>query len=305
MGWRVSGGDTFRAVERTESALAFGRSGRLVASNTALVLWLLVTVCGHAARAEPGSDNALLQQGYAYMYNLQFDAAHRVLHQYEQSHPKDPMGPVSDAAAYLFYAFDELKLLRSDRFLDDQKFLSATKSIADSRTTQAFEQALGKGHELVENALYNSPGDKNALLANVIRITLQSDYDALIEKQYWRALQEIKQSQRDADKLLAICPKCYDANLAIGVENYLLSLRPAPERWFLRLTGAQTSKEKGLQKLTVVAQKGRFLKPYAKFLLVIAALRDKKPVEAKRLLSELVREFPQNSMFRSELQKLG
>jgi predicted Zn-dependent protease len=38
---------------------------------------------------------------------------------------------------------------------------------------------------------------------------------------------------------------------------------------------------------------------------VIAALREKKPAEAKRLLSELVREFPQNSMFRSELQKLG
>jgi hypothetical protein len=297
--------DNFQTVKPTESALAFGRSGRLHASNTARVLWLLVTVTGHAARAEPGSDNTLLQQGYAYMYNLQFEAAHRVLHQYEQSHPKDPMGPVSDAAAYLFYAFDELKLLRSDRFLDDQKFLSATKSNADPLTTRAFEQALEKGRELVEKALHNSPGDKNALLANVIRITLQSDYDALIEKQYWRALQEIKQSQRDADKLLAICPKCYDANLAIGVENYLLSLRPAPERWLLRLTGAQTSKEKGLQKLTVVAQKGRFLQPYANFLLVIAALRDKKPAEAKRLLSGLVHEFPQNSMFRSELEKLG
>ena len=273
--------------------------------NTARVLWLLVTVGGHAARAEPGTDSTLLQQGYAYMYNLQFDAAHRVLHEYEQSHPKDPMGPVSDAAAYLFYAFDELNLLRSDRFLNDEKFLSAAKSTADPRTTQAFEQALGKGHELVENALRNSPGDKNALLANVIRITLQSDYDALIDKQYWRALQEIKQSQRDADKLLAICPKCYDANLAIGVENYLLSLRPAPERWFLRLTGAQTSKEKGLQKLTLVARKGRFLQPYAKFLLVIAALRDKNLREARRFLSELVHEFPQNSMFQSELQKLS
>jgi hypothetical protein len=73
----------------------------------------------------------------------------------------------------------------------------------------------------------------------------------------------------------------------------------------LRLTGAQTSKEKGVQKLTVVAQKGRCLQPYAKFLLVIAALRDKKPAEAKGLLAELVREFPQNSMFRSEFQKLS
>jgi hypothetical protein len=151
----------------SECARALCRSGRLVASNTVRVLWLLVTVSGHVAAPEPRSDNTLLQQGYAYMYNLQFDAAHRVLHQYEQIHPNDPMGPVSDAAAYLFYAFDELKLLRSDRFLDDQKFLSATKSNADPRTTQAFKQALRKGHELVENALHNSPSDKNAFLANV------------------------------------------------------------------------------------------------------------------------------------------
>ena len=34
-----------------------------------------------------------------------------------------------------------------------------------------------------------------------------------------------------------------DANLAVGLENYVLGLKPAPLRWVLRISGAQTDQE--------------------------------------------------------------
>ena len=60
-----------------------------------------------AARAD------LLEQGYSAMYNLNFDAAHRAFAAWEKAHPDDPMGPVSDAAAHLFFEFDRMNILRS------------------------------------------------------------------------------------------------------------------------------------------------------------------------------------------------
>jgi hypothetical protein len=90
----------------------------------------------------------------------------------------------------------------------------------------------------------------------------------------------------------------------VGVENYLLSLKPAVVRWALRLGGAQTDKDTGIARLRITAEKGRYLKPYARLLLAVAAVRDRNPGEARRMLSWLSSEFPQNQLYREELAKL-
>ena len=98
---------------------------------------------------------------------------------------------------------------------------------------------------------------------------------------------------------------CYDADLAIGFENYLLSFKAAPVRWFLNLAGAETDREKGIAELRLVAEKGHYLKPYAKILLAIAAIRRGDKQEARMLLESLAREFPANDLFQTELKRLS
>jgi hypothetical protein len=139
----------------------------------------------------------------------------------------------------------------------------------------------------------------------LLRIGLHADYLALVEKRNIAALSEVKTSRSLAEQLLAKHPECYDAWLAVGVENYLLSLKPAPVRWMLRLGGAQTDKDTGIARLRITAEKGRYLKPYARLLLAVAAVRDKKPLEAKQILSWLSTEFPRNHLYREELAKLN
>jgi hypothetical protein len=49
--------------------------------------------------------------------------------------------------------------------------------------------------------------------------TRTADYAALIEKQDTQALSYIKQGRRWAQRTLALDSMCYDAYLALGVEN--------------------------------------------------------------------------------------
>lgn len=72
----------------------------------------------------------------------------------------------------------------------------------------------------------------------------------------------------------------------------------------LRLSGAQTNKDKGIEYLKVTAEKGRYLGPYARLLLAIAALRDEDRTTAKKLLSDLAKEFPHNRLYQIELARL-
>jgi hypothetical protein len=266
------------------------------------ILIAIFVAAAYPAAAAP--EPTLLDQGYRQMYNLQFDDAHRTFHEYEQAHPDDPMGPVSDAAAYLFSEFDRLKILQSELFVENQSFFGIQKITADAAVKQRFEQALATTDQLVKRALQNSPRDGNALFATVLRLGLHADYLALIEKKYMASLSEMKSGRTLAEKLVFEHPDLYDAHLAVGVENYLLSQKPAPVRWLLRAGGAQTDKELGIEKLRITAEKGRYLMPYARLLLAVAALRDKDKPHAQQTLEWLAREFPRNRLYQEELAKL-
>jgi hypothetical protein len=137
-----------------------------------------------------------------------------------------------------------------------------------------------------------------------MNLGLRSDYLALIEKRYLASLGYMKSAGILAEKLLAINPSCYDAYLAVGIENYMLGLKPAPVRWLLRIYGAQTNKDQGIEKLRLTAAKGHYLLPFAQLLLAVAALRDKNRKQAGDLLAGLVRQFPNNTLFRRELDRL-
>lgn len=245
-----------------------------------------------------------LDPGFRDMYNLRFDEAHKFFHDIEKANPADPMVPASNAAAYLFSEFDRLHILESEFFTNDDAYVERKKLTADPQAKQAFLAELDKSDRLAGDALAKNPNDANALFSKTMVLGLRGDYAALIEKRDMAGLSYIKTGRGLAEKLLAEHPEYYDAYLAVGVENYLLSLKPAPVRWFLRMTGAQTDRELGLQKLRITAEKGHYLLPYARLLLAVAALRDKNRSQAKILLAGLANEFPENHLYTRELAKL-
>ena len=269
----------------------------------ALAFWMLVWAAPRS-RAADYVGKATLDAGYRQMYDLDFESAHQTFAAWERAYPQDPMGPVSNAAAYLFSEFERMHILESEFFVDDAKFARRAKFVPDPKIRAAFEGELSRGEQTAENALARSPGDRSAMFARVMVGGLRSDYLALVEKRNLAALGTIKNSRVLAEKLLAQDPSYYDAYLAIGVENYLLSVNPAPLRWLLRLGGAQTDKEQGLAKLRITAEKGRYLAPYARLLLAVAALRDHDREHARQLLRGLAQEFPHNPLYRKELARI-
>lgn len=247
---------------------------------------------------------SLLDTGYREMYNLQFEQAHLAFAAWQQQNPRDPMGPASDAAASLFSEFNRLHVLEFELFTDDHRLAKQPKLPPDPQVRRAFEAQLAKAGQLADAALRSNPNDANARFANILVMGLRGDYTALIEKRYLASLSYIKQGRVLAQQLLAQDPSYYDAYLAIGIENYLLSLKPAPVRWLLRLGGAEIDKRAGLEKLQLVARQGHYMLPYARLLLAVAALRDNNRDQARALLQSLAQEFPRNRLYTKELAQL-
>jgi hypothetical protein len=254
--------------------------------------------------AAPSATACDLDAGYRQMYNLDFPGAHQTFLHCESERQGDPLPHVSNAAAYLFSEFDRLHILEVELFTDDSRFDARHKSKPDRAVRDAFMAELAQVETLTQPILVSHPNDRDALLAQVLANGLRSDYAAMIEKRNIASLGYMKTSRKLAQHLLELDPTCYDAYLAVGIENYLLGVSPAPVRWILQLGGAQTDKDAGEARLRLTAAHGRYLAPFARLLLAVAALRDHDRATARSLLAGLSREFPNNQLYGRELARI-
>ncbi len=113
-----------------------------------------------------------IERGFQSMYNLEFEQAHQDFSTWERLHPEDPLGPVSQAAGYLFGEFARLGILESQLFTSDKNFEARSKLAPDPKVRDAFNGAVSKGDQLADAALKQHPQDSNALFAKVLRAGL-------------------------------------------------------------------------------------------------------------------------------------
>jgi hypothetical protein len=262
------------------------------------VIFFIPTLCATNVSAHPGTP---IEQGFNDMYNLDFSAAHHQFDVWEATYPDDPMGPACQAAALLFTEFDRLGVLESQLFTDDNRFDDRHKLSPDPQTKRQFMAALDRADALADNALQRNSQDANAQFTKILSLGLRSDYAALVEKRDLAALRYTRQGRQFAEVLLKQKPNDYDAYLAVGVENYLSGIKPAPIRWLLSAGGVETDKAQGVHDLELTATHGDLLAPFAQLLLAVSALRDKDQPQACSLLTGLSQRYTDNPLYRHEL----
>ena len=245
-----------------------------------------------------------LDAGFHLLYELKTAEARNQFESLQESHPEDPLGSAAEAAAYLFEECYRQGVLTSEFFLDDKRFLGKIPLKPDADLRSAFFAADKKAQDLAQLQLKSNPDDPNALFAMALSVGMQADYASLIDKHQLDSLKMIGVADTYAKKLLVIAPDGADAYLGLGTANYIIGSLPGIKKFFLSFAGIHGDKKLGIQQLEIAADHGRYLRPFAKILLALAALREKKPEVARAQLSELAAEFPENPLFANELAKI-
>lgn len=250
------------------------------------------------------SEITPLERGFTGLYNLDFVGAQHDFANWQEQHPEDPVGPVSEAAGYLFSEFNRLGVLEAQFYENDAAFVDRPKVSPDPELRERFQSAIDRARSLAQTRLAKDAKDPDALFALTLSSGLQADYAALIEKRNVASLHYTRQASASAQALLAVCPNCYDALLATGFSKYIIGSMSAPVRWILRMGGLPADKQGGIADLQMTADHGHYLAPFARVLLAIAYVREKDKERAIEILSSLQQEFPENSLFPREITRL-
>ncbi|HTF25310.1 MAG TPA: hypothetical protein VK937_15565 [Candidatus Limnocylindria bacterium] len=244
-----------------------------------------------------------LASGFHLLYTQNFAEGREKFADWESQHPDEPFVQVAVAASYLFEEFYRQDVLSSDFFLNEKKFLNGIDGKPDPGRMKSFQEAIQHARKLAKQRLEKNAKDPEALFALALAAGMESDAAMILKKQHLEALKRLKEANEHARQLLAQQPDADDAYVALGAANYIIGSLSGGARFMLRFGGIHGDKKLGMEQLGKTIENGRYLQPFAKILLALAARREKQNLLAQKLFHELSEEFPESALYAAEYAK--
>jgi len=261
------------------------------------------------APASPAADSPAfttvpeLRAGFDLLYEQKFTAARDAFSQWASAHPDEPFGETAIAASYLFEELYRQNVLTSEFFLDEKRFLRGIDGQPDAETMKQFRAAVARARQLSSSRQKKDPNDGEALFALTLTAGMESDASTILEKKHLDGLKHMKEANKYGKQLLAEYPDTNDAYVALGIANYVIGSLNGGERFALWFGGIHGDKKLGMEQVTKTTESGRYLQPFAKITLALAARREKQPTLATKLLLELKEQYPNSTLFAAEYAK--
>jgi hypothetical protein len=268
----------------------------------AAVLALVIGSPVAASAFQPADGPGPLDRAFARLYNFDFAGGLAILDEMERADPQNPLAVSTRAAAFLFMELDRMKILETRFFMaNDNMVDGSSRKVPDPEVRARLFAALDRARNLAKARLATQPDDVEGLFALCMCASVETDYTALVERRTWKSTKLASAVVEPARKLLARTPPFYDVYVNFGALEYIMGELPFFVRWFVHIDGVKGNTRQGIDQLKLAAYHGRYYAPFARILLVVVSLREKKLPDAEELLAGLVRDFPENPVLRHEL----
>lgn len=269
-----------------------------------LVLLLLVAFSASAQQpwltdAERERFETLRRSGLDALYNIDYDKAERDFKEIVRLMPNHPGGYQLLAARVWIKTLYESRRLQSSLY-SSEAFYSSGDDKVDPKIVTEFRNLTRQAKQLAEAKLKQEPKNVEALdfLANTEG--LKASFEEAVERRHFAALRDGNDAVDHHREVLKLDPTYIDAQITIGLYEYVVGSLPLPVKILAGATGYRGSKKRGLAMLEEVAAKGRWAQDDAKSVLILLYTREKRFADVLKLTRELSAKYPRNYLLRLE-----
>ncbi|MBZ5647907.1 MAG: tetratricopeptide repeat protein [Acidobacteriia bacterium] len=278
---------------------------RRASAPVLLAVLLLPTVAVAAPRKHTAPHQAPAQDPVAvavdHLRNLEYDPAQVLLDGFLKEHPDDLHGLNLLGTVILYREMFQRGLLESHLYgKKGEAFNPTTTPVTDEFQKQLFD-VLDKAQSLADERVQKDANDKEALYWSGVTHGTRGTYLFAVKRSYSAALGEAKAANKQHKALLKLDPAFVDANMIVGVQDYVVGSLPWIIKVLAALAGAHGNREQGLREIELVAQKGNYARDDARTVLAVLYQREERWADARRVLEELVRRFPRGFLSAQEL----
>ena len=249
--------------------------------------------------AEKARFEVLRKSGLEALYNIDYDKALKDFKEIATLYPNHPGGPQLLAARLWIKTLYESRRLQSSLYGSESFYTNGDDKV-DPKVLDEFRALTREAKRLSEAKLKQDPKNIEAMdfLANTEG--LKASFAEAVERRHFAALRDGNDAVSLHRNILKMDPKYIDAQLTIGLYEYVVGSLPLPIKLIAGVTGYRGSKKRGLALLEQVAREGRWAQDDAKTVLVLLYTREKRFADVLTLTRELSAKYPRNYLFRLE-----
>jgi tetratricopeptide (TPR) repeat protein len=287
-----------RKIPQSPAGFARTQSGLCLLSMVLAMIWPMAM---HAeeriTHTNPLNLQPEVRAAYERFYTLDYDGALSRFQKVEQAHPDDPMAADYVLETVLFHELYNRDLLDTTLYAHDGFLTGKHQVVEDKAFTAHIEELSGNAIHLAEQQLQKNPKDVNALYARGWSKSLHATYMGLVQRSFVSALRLALQARSDNDQALDLDPDYVDAELVVGVHQYVVGSLPFAIKMLAGLAGIHGNKQKGLELLRDDGKYGVTTSVEARTALALFLRREAKYGEAAEWNDSLKREYPHNFLF--------
>jgi hypothetical protein len=265
----------------------------------ALVFCVSFTSLAQSPETTQAQLDTLRSQGYEALYNLDYETARRSFREMMRIAPDHPAGAQCFAASLWLQQLNESWELQATLY--NEKSYARDNQKLDGARVKDFQYWIRTAKTLSLARLRRDPSDQEALYLLGAAEGLEAAFAAAIERKFMRALRSGSDSVEHHRALLKLTPGMRDAELTIGLYNYILGALPLPLKMLARSFGVSGSKKRGLETLERVSREGHWARDVARVLLVDLYKREKRWDDAIQVSRELADHYSRNYLFKLQL----
>ena len=273
-----------------------------------IAILLVMSVVGVSAQqassswltdAERARFEELRRSGLDALYNIDYDKAQRDFNEIVKIIPNHPGGYQLLAARLWIKTLYESRRLQVSLY-SSQSFYANGDDKVDPKIVTEFRNLTREAKRLAEAKLKQEPKNIEALdfLANTEG--LKASFEEAVERRHFAALRDGNDAVDHHREVLKLDPKYIDAQITIGLYEYVVGSLPLPVKILAGMTGYRGSKKRGLAMLEKVAKEGRWSQDDAKTVLILLYSREKRYADVLTLTRELSAKYPRNYLLRLE-----
>jgi tetratricopeptide (TPR) repeat protein len=250
-------------------------------------------------RQAPAALDELHEKGVAALFNLDYDKARQTFREIAHLFPDDALGPEMLAWTLWLESLNRVRL-RQAAIYSTQSFEANSEDKPDPQVTQEFRDLIRQATQLTRVRLQASPHDPRALYTLGDIESLHAAYEITIEGRFLAGMRDGSSSVDKHREVIKLDPNFHDAELTIGLYDYIVGNLPLAAKMIANVTGMHGSKRRGLQTLERVANSGQWQRDNARLLLMALYKHEKRFGESLALSRALQEKYARNYLFKLE-----
>jgi tetratricopeptide (TPR) repeat protein len=245
-----------------------------------------------------------LEKAAEAFYNLDFDEALAIYQKASAAAPSDAELHNNVGQCLLYGELYRNGALESEMVTGNNSFIRRAKLEVQPEVERLFTAEVEKAIALGQAATAKNPRDTQALHTLALSYALRANYGFFVKKTFMASLKDSAKAHGLEVQVTDLDPSNYDAKYLQGGYDYIIGSLPWSWRILGFVGGFHGDKQRGINTMTEVAQKGKQNRSEAEMTLCALYRREGQTARAIPMVLNLIGRYPRNYLLRFELAQM-